>query len=599
VNTKADYGNWSSMELSKRRVRRVVALLLFLPVAAWAGGVVTNCTEADLRTAMDGGGLVTFACDGTITLSSSITNDLDVTLDGTGHQATISGGNAVRVFLVNTNATLTIRNLTIANGYASGGAGILNSGGTVNATNCTFSGSTASSTRSSNALGGAVLNRGVIQLWGCTFIGNQACVAAVSGYGGGNGYGGAINNSGTGAVDLCIFTGNAALGATGSAPGFGWAFPGQGEGGAIYNSGTLRVSRSVFAQDGATGGPGAADWGNGLALDPGAPGGSGLGGAIANYGILWLEGSTLEANSAIGGRGGKGANGYTMNYGQTGTPGAQGGAGGLGAGGGLSNSGTATAVNCTFAGNFGEGGGGGDGGAPGIGTYSSGPPGPPGAGGDGFGAVYSHGGALYPLHLTNCTLALNRANGGSGYSTGAAAGGIYGDGCLLVNTLLSANSGNCSGWLTDGGHNLSSDATCNFTNTGSMNNTGADLGPLADNGGPTLTMALLPGSPAIDAGNTSLAPATDQRGVPRPFSLAADIGAFEFWPTLRASPTGSDGIAVLASGISGQTCRLLASSDFLNWMPLATNQIGTNGTALFYDNYAPGSASRFYRLVTP
>src|ERR1019366_8634124 len=68
------------------------------------------------------------------------------------------------------------------------------------------------------------------------------------------------------------------------------------------------------------------------------------------------------------------------------------------------------------------------------------------------------------------------------------------------------------------------------------------LGPLANNGGPTLTMALLPGSPAIDAGNTSLAPATDQRGVPRPFSLAADVGAFEFWTALRASPTGSGGI---------------------------------------------------------
>jgi hypothetical protein len=112
-------------------------------------------------------------------------------------------------------------------------------------------------------------------------------------------------------------------------------------------------------------------------------------------------------------------------------------------------------------------------------------------------------------------------------------------------------------------------------------------------------MALLPGSPAIDAGNTSLAPATDQRGVPRPFSLAADIGAFEFWPTLRASATGSGGIDILAAGISGQTCRLLASSNFLNWMPLATNQIGSGGTVLFYDTCAPGSACRFYRLVVP
>jgi hypothetical protein len=170
-----------------------------------------------------------------------------------------------------------------------------------------------------------------------------------------------------------------------------------------------------------------------------------------------------------------------------------------------------------------------------------------------------------------------------------------------VNTLLSGNApgGNCSGTIIDAGHNLSSDSSYVFTNVGSLNNTDAKLGPLADNGGPTLTMALLPGSPAIDAGNTSLAPTADQRGVPRPFSLAADIGAFEFWPTLRASPTVSGGIDILASGISGQTCRLLASSNFLYWMPLATNQIGANGTILFYDTCAPGSACRYYRLLMP
>ena len=87
---------------------------------------------------------------------------------------------------------------------------------------------------------------------------------------------------------------------------------------------------------------------------------------------------------------------------------------------------------------------------------------------------------------------------------------------------------NSTGSIADAGHNLSSDASCTFTNVGSLNNTDARLGPLADNGGPTLTMALLPGSPAIDAGDTALAPATDQRGFPRPAGLAADIGAFEY-----------------------------------------------------------------------
>ena len=120
-----------------------------------------------------------------------------------------------------------------------------------------------------------------------------------------------------------------------------------------------------------------------------------------------------------------------------------------------------------------------------------------------------------------------------------------------------------------------------------MNNTDPILGPLADNGGPTLTMALLPGSPAIDAGDTSLAPATDQRGFPRPAGLAADIGAFEYgsvMPTIAVSRSGATGLNILGTGNAGRSCRLLASTDLLSWVPVATNQIGSDGTILFYDN---------------
>ncbi len=53
------------------------------------------------------------------------------------------------------------------------------------------------------------------------------------------------------------------------------------------------------------------------------------------------------------------------------------------------------------------------------------------------------------------------------------------------------------------------------------------LGALADNGGPTLTHALLPGSPALDAGNDAACSATDQRGVSRPQGAHCDIGAYE------------------------------------------------------------------------
>jgi hypothetical protein len=122
----------------------------------------------------------------------------------------------------------------------------------------------------------------------------------------------------------------------------------------------------------------------------------------------------------------------------------------------------------------------------------------------------------------------------------------------LINTLLSQNApgGNCFGPVIDLGHNLSSDSTCGFTAIGSMNNTDPKLGPLTNNGGPTLTMALLPGSPAIDAGDTSLAPATDQRGLLRPAGLAADIGGFEYGAVallIGSSPrtqTAEEGAAV-------------------------------------------------------
>jgi predicted outer membrane repeat protein len=76
----------------------------------------------------------------------------------------------------------------------------------------------------------------------------------------------------------------------------------------------------------------------------------------------------------------------------------------------------------------------------------------------------------------------------------------------------------------------------NFTLTGTGNLTGtsavpldAKLGPLANNGGPTQTHMLLPGSPALNAGNNALGLTFDQRGAPniRVDGLAADIGAYE------------------------------------------------------------------------
>ena len=108
---------------------------------------------------------------------------------------------------------------------------------------------------------------------------------------------------------------------------------------------------------------------------------------------------------------------------------------------------------------------------------------------------------------------------------------------LLRNTIVAGNtaarSADCSSLgivvFRSRGHNLASDSSCPFRLPSDLPRTNPLLGPLANNGGPTNTLALLPGSPAINAGGSAGCPATDQRGVPRPPGHC-DIGAFQFVP---------------------------------------------------------------------
>ena len=138
------------------------------------------------------------------------------------------------------------------------------------------------------------------------------------------------------------------------------------------------------------------------------------------------------------------------------------------------------------------------------------------------------------LVVVNSTFSGNTAGEGKG-------GGIFnvkGSMVFVHNSIVANNTGgNCHGTLTSSGYNLSSDSSCSFDSAGDLNNTDPQLGPLENNGGPTDTMALLPGSPAIDAGNPTgcrdgRGPLlkTDQRGEPRPNredKSGCDIGAYE------------------------------------------------------------------------
>ncbi|HEX5036568.1 MAG TPA: choice-of-anchor Q domain-containing protein [bacterium] len=111
---------------------------------------------------------------------------------------------------------------------------------------------------------------------------------------------------------------------------------------------------------------------------------------------------------------------------------------------------------------------------------------------------------------------------------------IVGTGAVTIaNSALISDAGdNCQHPILSGGHNLDADGSCGLAASGDQN-VDPQLGPLADNGGPTLTHAPLEGSPAIDGGDNSQCPATDQRGVARPLdgnadgSADCDVGAVE------------------------------------------------------------------------
>lgn len=539
----------------------LASVILFLSAAIGrSGGVVTQCTESNLRAAMAGGGLVTFACDGTIILTKTITNSVTTTLDGCGHQVTISGGNVVRVFHVATNITLTLIGLSVAHGHSP-------------------------ASEISPAEAGGILNLGNLNAIACKFRENVA-----------EGPDGASPDPGTPACGGAILNANGA---------------------------NLNATGCSFLLNRANGGRGSSGWDGSFASSPtsGSSGGLARGGAIFNAGTMAIEASLFASNNVAGGSGGPGGNGGLLPYGTPATqPGGGGGGGGEGNGPAIFNSGTAFLVNCTFTSNSGIGGGGGAGGRAGIwetphwAVGFSGGSG--GWGGSASGAISDGDSLTSTLQMTNCTVAFNSSSSGTGGaggsgsigqpnglpgSDGATGGGVNLNHGLLVNVLLATNTsgGNCSGTFTDSGHNLSSDSSGAFTNLGSLNNTDPQLGPLAANGGPTLTMAFSLASPALNAADNTSAPPTDQRGFPRPVGAAADIGAFEVGPArLQLRPASDGGLEITAFGIGGQRFCLMTSSNLATWLAVSTNQFDSTGIWTYHPALPSGPVI-FYRLVAP
>jgi len=287
-------------------------------------------------------------------------------------------------------------------------------------------------------------------------------------------------------------------------------------GGGIFNgAGTLTVTNSTFS-------------GNSAGLQNNNTGGGG----IYSGGPLTVTNSTFFGNTVPYGGGIYSTDTLAVTNSTFSGNDAGGGAG-------IYSAGTATVTNSTFSDNGslypgGLGGGIFNGAGPLTVTNST-------FFGNTTGGIYSGG----PLAVTNSTFFDNSG----GYNiTNSTSYGIANSGTLTITNTILAGGNNCAGSVTDGGHNIDDGTTCGFTGTGCASTSGSsfcntnpllDSAGLANNGGPTLTIAIEPNSPAINAGDESVCSTTtgtapvdnlDQRGFVRPGTGATNcsIGAYEF-----------------------------------------------------------------------
>jgi hypothetical protein len=238
----------------------------------------------------------------------------------------------------------------------------------------------------------------------------------------------------------------------------------------------------------------------------------GNGGGIRNAGDLSLYGVAVVGNRALGMGGGVEAGGNAVVFAST-IAGNQ-----AGVGGGLHVGGTAHVEDTTISGNL--------------------------AGGPGW---TGHGGGIDGTGGTAVELRSTTVSGNQSFNAALSGGGISAapfaalGNSIIANNVAhtedqSASAGsNCDGPVGTAGHNLSDVADCGLDGEADQQGVVVILGPLTDNGGPTDTVAILPGSPAVDTG--AGCPPTDQRGVSRPRGRSCDIGAYEL--ALPAVGTGS------------------------------------------------------------
>jgi predicted outer membrane repeat protein len=489
------------------------------------------------------------------------------TVDGLGRVA-INGQGATTDVVVGPNASVSLQHISIIGGYSSGNGADISNAGTLALAHCDVSAGLA-------VAGGGIYSTGSLSLTDCAVQNNQAgtgggievdastaataatltgCTLAdnTAGTAGGamdviaglvnlsaddfngntvsgGGYGGAVGLGGTAysnvSASKCSFTGNSVNNSSATA---------QPSGGAIgaYQHGSLNVTGSAFSNN-STSGTGGAIWsegpvfalsgdtfaGNQAGADGGAVWGSpnisdstfsnnssgGNGGAMLSEGTLNLSGCTFSGNSA-GAYGGAlelhnsaSVTGCTFTQNQADSP-----------GGAIdSQAARLSVVDSTFVGN----------------TASQG------------GAISNRGNLLLDDSTLTNNLVAASGNGGGLYVAGT------NDTTTVNNSIIAANryvpvAGNSgpddiSGSVAGGADLIGTGGLGGLTNGVDGNIVGVAnprLDGLANNGGPTQTIALLAGSPAFAAGNAALLPTglkTDQRGLPRITDGSLDIGAYQ------------------------------------------------------------------------
>lgn len=497
---------------------------------------------------------------------------------GNGNGGNYGGGEA-RGGAIHAEGTLVLSNVAFfANGCGGGRSG---------------RGETGWGPNGADAFGGAVYCAGDLEAWDCTFRGNSTSGGWPGGWRPhrGDGRGGALALAG-GTATVCrgLFESNSVSGCAGL-------------GGGIWHGGqSLVVSNVTFRGNNASG--------DTLSYYYDAEGGPGAGGGLCSQARCTVLDCVFEQNRSTGGRG----NALPFGWGLPCGP---------GLGGGVFSAAGLQLERCTLVNNVAHGG-------DQDGVFA--------AGGPAFGgAVLVAGNEAGLVNLTVCS---NTASGGAPDRwIGSQAGPASGGGLCATNGVVGLT--NCTFWgdtatgipypdftgtpgeeRGGGLANLTPNALAVHNSIIAGSPSGGDVfGPLAgdhnliaadprlqalaDNGGLTPTLALCWDSPAINAAAAATAPATDQRGLPRPFGPAPDLGAFE-----RSGPDITEFCIrslhftngqwrLDVEGLPGLACRLQASADLLHWLDLGTNPAGGNGWFWMNDPASPPPAIRFYRIVSP